>query len=171
MFKLTKLHRNLSAGVPLTYYHYGNLALSIENLIDNFIETSFTVDTNNTYRKSGFLLYKTLFQTFDNAYTDINGIRLKIRALNIQDISNIISIPIEKDLKLNDVNLNKLFDIGSNYYIASQYNSDQIWLMSAWTHGIYGANGGESGIRPVVSLNSLVKANNIDTLGAWNVEI
>lgn len=147
------------------------MALSIENLTDNFIETSFTVDTNNTYRKSGFLLYKTLFQTFDNAYTDINGIRLKIRALNIKDISNIISIPIEKDLKLNDVNLNKLFDIGSNYYIASQYNSNQIWIMSAWTHGIDGSNGGESGIRPVVSLKSEARATSIDLIGAWNIAI
>ena len=75
-----------SAGVPLTYCHGGDSALSIENLTTNFLETPFTVNIVRTYRKNGFLQNMSLVETFKNKYTNISGEKLQVRAMKAEDI-------------------------------------------------------------------------------------
>ena len=59
----------VSAGVPLTYYHYNNAETSIKNLAINFLDVPFSTTTNYTFRKTGFNPYVTLEETFNNKYT------------------------------------------------------------------------------------------------------
>ena len=59
----------VSAGVPLTYYHYNNAETSIKNLAINFLSTPFTASTNNTFRTTGFNPLQTLTEVFNNKYT------------------------------------------------------------------------------------------------------
>ena len=111
-----------SAGVPLTYYHYGDSALSVENLTTNFLETPFTASIERTYRQNGFLPYVTLTETFTNKYTKLSGDKLQVRAMKAEDIFSVTGLTKMEDgniMDLKNKKYNKLFRIESYYFVAS----------------------------------------------------
>ena len=121
-----------SAGVSLTYYHTGGSALSIENLTTNFLETPFTVNTNHTYRKTGFLPYVSLSETFTNKYTSMSGEKLQIRAMQVEYIyiaTGLTKIKAGTVMNLKDIKYSKLFANGATYCLASAYSSKNLWDM------------------------------------------
>lgn len=112
----------VSAGVPLTYYHYGDSALSVENLTTNFLETPFTASIERTYRQNGFLPYVTLTETFTNKYTKLSGDKLQVRAMKAEDIFSVTGLTKMEDgniMDLKNKKYNKLFRIESYYFVAS----------------------------------------------------
>ena len=119
-----------SAGVPLTYYHGGDSALSIENLTTNFLETPFTVNIVRTYRKNGFLQNMSLVETFKNKYTNISGEKLQVRAMKAEDIytvTGMTKIVQGNIMSLNNAKYNKLLTNGASYFIAFASNSSILW--------------------------------------------
>ena len=119
-----------SAGVPLTYYHAGDSALSIENLTTNFLETPFTVNIDRTYRKNGFLQNMSLVETFKNKYTNISGEKLQVRAMKAEDIytvTGMTKIVQGNIMSLNNAKYNKLLTNGASYFIAFASNSSILW--------------------------------------------
>lgn len=120
----------VSAGVPLTYYHAGDSALSIENLTTNFLETPFTVNIDRTYRKNGFLQNMSLVETFKNKYTNISGEKLQVRAMKAEDIytvTGMTKIVQGNIMSLNNAKYNKLLTNGASYFIAFASNSSILW--------------------------------------------
>ena len=161
-----------SAGVPLTYCHGGDSALSIENLTTNFLETPFTVNIDRTYRKNGFLQNMSLVETFKNKYTNISGEKLQVRAMKAEDIyiaTGLSSMKVNLKMNLCDEKFNKLFVNGGNYFIASEYESYDLWYVHS--NGMTNHLSQELGIRPIVSLCTTTKAKNKNMIGAWNIEI
>ncbi len=120
----------ISAGVPLTYCHGGDSALSIENLTTNFLETPFTVNIDRTYRKNGFLQNMSLVETFKNKYTNISGEKLQVRAMKAEDIytvTGMTKIVQGNIMSLNNAKYNKLLTNGASYFIAFASNSSILW--------------------------------------------
>lgn len=129
-FATNKNAPKLSAGVPLTYYHAGDSALSIENLTTNFLETPFTVNIDRTYRKNGFLQNMSLVETFKNKYTNISGEKLQVRAMKAEDIytvTGMTKIVQGNIMSLNNAKYNKLLTNGASYFIAFASNSSILW--------------------------------------------
>ena len=131
----------LSAGVPLTYYHYMSAPSSLTDITTNFFETQFSSTNNRTYRKSGFLPYVTLKEIFDNKYTETSGDKLQVRSMNENDICNVIGIEMSKDFSMNIENkkYNKLFVCDAFYYIAYARNP-YLWFIAK--NGYVGNYGG-----------------------------
>ena len=127
-----------------------------------------------TYRKTGFLPYITLAETFSNKYTNISGEKLQVRAMKAEDIYNATGLSemiFGLAMNLADTIYDKLLAIGADYWLVSAYNSiNQLWFVHA--NG-YVNSGGilEFGIRPVLSLCPITKANNRDIIDVWNIEI
>ncbi len=167
-----------SAGVPLTYYHAGDSALSVENLTTNFLETPFTVNGSGTYRKNGFLPNITLTEIFSNKYTNVNAGKPQVRSMNADDILKVIA---KANNNMNNVSrdeiikkvYNNIFYIGGDYFLATAYTSI---ASNLWRINSRGDPGNATpteclGIRPVVSLNNTIRANTVDMIEAWNIEI
>ena len=83
-----------------------------------------------TYRKTGFLPYITLTETFLNKYTNISGEKLQVRAMKAEDIYNATGLSEMsggRSMNLEDVKYNKLFVTGATYFIASVSQSVYLW--------------------------------------------
>ena len=134
---------NLSAGVPLTYYHGGDSALSIENLTTNFLETPFTVNIVRTYRKNGFLSNMSLAETFTNKYTKLSDEKLQIRAMTVDDMCRVIGVTkIDNTINLKNIKYEKLLVNGARYLLASAYdNTNRLWFIEA--NGVFYGSGNE----------------------------
>ena len=120
----------VSAGVPLTYYHYSTSSTSVENLTTKFLETPFTADQNTTYRKTGFLPYITLTEIFNNKYTQTSGEKLQVRSMKAEDIYGVTGLTKMQEgatMNLSAVKYNKLFANGATYYLASVSDSRRLW--------------------------------------------
>ena len=136
---------NLSAGVPLTYYHSIPSSQSIENLTINFLTTPFSTTATRTYRKTGFLPYQTLTEIFANKYTAIyesdtevkyqlydstvTGTKkagsLKVRSITIDDIKAITG---SSTSGLSGAYYQNLFKVDAYYWLASAYSTGGLWL-------------------------------------------
>ena len=117
----------------MTYYHVNDSALSIENLTKKFLTITFSSTEKNTYRKNGFYPYITLNEIFKNAYTQISGDELQIRAMSAEDIyivTGLTDMVNGKSVHLADLKYNKLFIIESQYWIATPYDTDVIWRIT-----------------------------------------
>ena len=162
-----------SAGVPLTYNHPNHdSSISIENLTTKFLKTPFALNTSYTYRKNGFLQYVTLEYIFKNEYTNLVGEKLQVRALKAEDIyliTGLTEMVYGNLMNLDNIKYNNLFSNKAGYWIASSYTPRVLWRIE--NGSVSNPGSFEGGIRPVVSLNSLVKANNIDMIGSWNIEL
>ena len=132
----------VSAGVPLTYYHYSDSEKSIENLTIKFLTTPFHAGDKNVYRKPGFNPYKTLTQIFTNKYTatyasdttvtyptystdTVTGTKtagtIKVRALTMEDVKRTTGLStISKGTYLTDARYKKMFDLGADYWLCSR---------------------------------------------------
>ena len=181
-----------SAGVPLTYHHYNNSAISVENLAINFLTIPFRASNSYTYRKTGFNPYKTLTQVFTNKYTatyekdetvtyptydnnTVTGTKtagtLKVRAMTMDDINGATRLSSISDAtSLRDAQYQKLFDLGVFYWLASTLHEDSLWFVNS-NGGTYCNSIIEYGIRPVVSLKSNAKTKGIDLEGIQQLEI
>ena len=182
----------VSAGLPLSYYHYYSSKDSVENLAIQFLTTSFHESNGDTYRKTGFNPYQTLIQIFTNKYTatyekdtsvtyptystyTATGTKvagtLKVRAMTVQDVklsTGLSFIPVGTSFM--DAKYQQLYYINSSYSFASGAGSDTLWMIHAGSLERTGS-GGEIYVRPVVSLKPDVKTNGTDMIGAWNIEI
>lgn len=115
-----------SAGVPLTYYHKNLASTSVNNLTVKFLETPFTGNDDYTYRKNGFSPYITLNEIFKNAYTQISGDELQIRAMKAEDIYTITKLTemtFGWAMNLGDTKYKKLFANGAWYNLASAHGN------------------------------------------------
>ena len=133
----------VSAGVPLTYCHGGDSALSIENLTTNFLETPFTVNIVRTYRKNGFLSNMSLAETFTNKYTKLSDEKLQIRAMTVDDMCRVIGVTkIDNTINLKNIKYEKLLVNGATYLLASAYNNTNgLWFIAA--NGVFYGSGNE----------------------------
>ena len=114
----------------------------------------------------------TLEYIFKNEYTNLVGEKLQIRALKAEDIyliTGLTEMIYGNSMNLDNIKYNNLFSNGAGYWIASAYTPRVLWRIE--NGRVYDPGSFEGGIRPVVSLNSLVKSNNMDMIGAWNLEI
>ena len=175
VFPITKTIPN-SAGVPLTYYHpYGYSDMSVEKLTLKFLEIPFNTKIEVekfAYQKNGFLSGLTLTEVFKNKYTSISGEKLQVRAMKAEDIyiaTGLSSMKVNLKMNLYDEKFNKLFVSGGNYFIASEYESYDLWYVHS--NGMTNHLSQELGIRPIVSLCTTTKAKNKNMIGAWNIEI
>ena len=132
-----------SAGVPLTYYHYGNSTLSIENLTIKFLETPFTASIERTYRKNGFLSNMSLTETFANKYTKLSDEKLQVRAMTVDDMCRVIEVTkIDNTINLKNIKYEKLLVNGANYLLASAYNNTN-GLCFIGSNGVFYGSGNE----------------------------
>lgn len=183
----------VSAGVPLTYYHYNDGQISNKNLAINFLTTSFHASNNNQYRKTGFNPYQTLTQIFTNKYTDtyandtsvtypiyspntVTGSKtagtLKVRAMTKEDIMRITeNTTFSTSIDLSNAKYQNLFEVDAYYWLASARSNFDLWYVSSDGSVGYINATHEYGVRPVVSLKSDIKSNGTDMIGAWNIEI
>ena len=109
---------------------YGNPEKNVENLTSLFLETPFTLNTNNKYRKTGFLPYMSLSETFTNKYTSIRGEKLQVRAMKAEDIYIVTGETEMKNgylLNLTDIKYIKLFANESDYWLATANNEIYLW--------------------------------------------
>ena len=129
----------VSAGVPLTYYHYMSAPGSLADITTNFFETKFSSTENRAYRKSGFLPYITLKEIFDNKYTEISGDKLQVRSMNEKDICNAQKTETNKDWSrdIGNKKYNRLFTCGAIYYVAYA-TSSCLWFIDGEYVGNYG---------------------------------
>ncbi len=152
---------------------YGNPEKNVENLTSLFLETPFSVTSRDTYRRNGFLSFVSLVEIFKNKYTNISGDKLQVRAMKAEDIYNVTGLSkmqMGKEMDIANVKYNKLLVNGSSYWLASYFKDLYILAKDGYISNLDHTYE-NIGIRPVISLNSLVKANNTDILGAWNIEI
>ena len=146
--------------------------MSEKNLTTNFLKIPIALVEKGTYRKNGFLQYVTLEYIFKNEYTNLVGEKLQIRALKAEDIyliTGLTEMIYGNSMNLDNIKYNNLFSNGAGYWIASAYTPKVLWRIE--NGRVYNPGKGDGGIRPVVSLNSLVKSNNMNMIGAWNLEI
>lgn len=121
----------VSAGVPLTYYHASDSALSIENLTTNFLETPFSMSQKGGYMKSGFSPYTTLSEIFANKYTNMTEDKSQVRSMKAEDIyfvTNLSEMQSDYTMNLSDKKYDMLFVNGASYFIAT-YNRSNLWIV------------------------------------------
>ncbi len=156
----------VSAGVPLTFYMSG-VTNSITALTTNFLTTAVTT-SGLGYRKTGFGPYISLTDVFTNEYTELNNGAPVVRAMTIDDISNVTGVTYTSTgVYLTDAKYENLFHLNAYYWLASSYSSSRLWLVSS-NGGLLGSSY-ESGVRPVVSLKSDVRASGKDMKDSWNI--
>ena len=105
---------------------------SVNNLTVKFLETPFTGNDDYTYRKNGFSPYITLNEIFKNAYTQISGDELQIRAMKAEDIYTITKLTEMTSgwaMNLGDTKYKKLFANGAYYFLASAFNDNYLWYV------------------------------------------
>lgn len=146
----------VSAGVPLTYYHFNNSETSIKNLTMKFLDIPFAVTGNYVFSQTGFNPYTTLKELFNNKYTATYGNKatvsytstyengtsvtytgekaagdLKVRAMTKEDLDKVYveagGIVTTQETYVTNVKYGKLFAIPST---STQYT--HYWLASAY---------------------------------------
>ena len=145
--------------------------MSVEKLTLKFLEIQFNTKIEVekfAYQKNGFLSGLTLTEVFKNKYTSISGEKLQVSAMKAEDIYIATGLSSMK-VNLCDEKFNKLFVNGGNYFIASEYESYDLWYVHS--NGMTNHLSQELGIRPIVSLCTTTKAKNKNMIGAWNIEI
>lgn len=182
----------VSAGVPLTYYNSSS-STSVKNLAIKFLTTAFHASNNDTYRKTGFNPYQTLTQIFTNKYTatyesdvavtyptystnTVTGTKsagdLKVRAMTKEDIMRVTGdTTFSSSINITNASYQNLFNINAYYCLVSACNVSDLWYVDGIIGSMNIGNNTSYGVRPVVSLNSEVKATGTDMIGAWNIEL
>lgn len=123
-----------------------------------------------TYRKTGFLPYITLTETFSNKYTNTSGEKLQVRAMKAEDIFNVTGLKEMKigyDMNLRDVKYNCLFINGADYWLCH----DIMWTILANGDVNNHRSKDEFGVRPIVSLHSNVRNLGKDIMGGFNIAL
>lgn len=106
----------VSAGIPLTYYHYDNAATSIKNLAINFLNIPFSISDNFTFRRNGFTQTITLEEVFNNEFTDIYDKNTVVSYTSSYDNGTVVTYSGEKkagELKVRSItkeDLDKVYD-------------------------------------------------------------
>ena len=120
----------------------------------------------------------TLTEIFSNKYTNVNDGKPQVRSMNADDILKVIA---KANNNMNNVSrdeiikkvYNNLFYIGGDYFLATAYTSiaNNLWKINSIGKPENATPTTCSGIRPVVSLNNTARANTVDMMEAWNIEI
>lgn len=175
----------VSAGVPLTYYHYDSSSTSVTNLTTNFLTTQFSPSGDNRYRKTGFNPYVSLQETFTNKYTlmDSSTNMPKVRAMTKKDLDRVYGSTTSYNTYVTAEKFGNLLAIPTAstinstnksyvcYWLASANYNNSLWNVYYSGNVYYYGRYSEYGVRPVVSLKSTVKTTGTDMSGAWNIEI
>ena len=155
----------ISAGVPLSYYHYGNTDTSVQLLTTNFLTTEITSTlTQFKFYKCGFtkVIGATLAGTFTNDFTD------KVQALTREELNKAVVdlggiAPTLRNL-LNDSKYKDLFAVPCKGNESSAYSKtllatriDDQFLYCVDVDSWFWYTERLAGVRPVVSLKSNVK--------------
>ena len=143
-----------------------------KQLKDNFLNIQFSSSENATYRKNGFSPYITLNEIFKNAYTQISGDELRIRAMRAEDVYNVTGMSAleEGGTDFKNGKYNELLVLGTNYWLATAYNDYNLWRVVN-DGRIYATSNREYGIRPVVSLKTTIKTTGYNLDGIWNIKL
>ena len=158
----------VSAGVPLTFCMSG-ATNSVTALTTNFLTTAVTT-SGLGYRKTGFGPYTTLTEVFANEYTELNNDAPVVRAMTIDDVSNITGVTYTGlGQNLTDAKYENLFYINKAYWLASVRNSTYLWIVDGTGGVSYTQGSNELVVRPVVSLKSDVRASGKDIKDSWNI--
>lgn len=163
----------VSAGVPLTFWHYlpkATTSKSIKALTTDFLLTEFVQvgPSKLGYVKNGFNSIK-LSEVFNNRYTMIVNDKQAVRAMKKSDFDMLCDITKDKHEDLFFIKDEQGYDFVS-YWLASACRSNYMWSVSLGGYLEISGNS-EEGIRPVVSLSSEVLANGKDETGAWNIRV
>lgn len=164
----------VSAGIPLTYEHYGDNSTSVSNLTTGFLTTTFAkIQTeSNVYKASGFV--SELEKTFSNRYTQKEGNLPYVRALSAEHIHKVTGIEITSGTNISNEKWNDLFKLeesSDNYWLATGYSSKNLLYVNASNGTIQNAAYGAYGVRPVVTLKSTVKTSGKDNQNSWELEM
>ena len=163
----------VSAGVPMTYFRGDLTEEVVSNLTEGFLTTEFTTSTLNTYIKNGFDDNLSLSELFTNKYTaTTDGITPKVRSMIKEDVLAITGASdLIHDELINNAEYKEMLDNKSYYWLASAYNSTDIWYINAYGYSRINIESSEAGIRPVVSLKSTVRTSAVDASGEFNIQI
>lgn len=168
----TETIRLVSAGIPMTYNHYKDNSLSVTNLTKDFTEIAVT-GTANTYAESGFA--SDILKTFSNKYTAKNGNEPNVRAMNANDISEVIGTQADNGTNVSDAKWNRLFAVGGNksYWLATAYslNTQNMLMVRTIDGKISNGASGAYGVRPVVTLKANVRTTGLDNQNVWKIEM
>ena len=180
--------RIVSAGVPLSYYHYNNSSTSVTNLTTGFFSTPINTETktNYNYYKCGFKNGSTALTNindvknlFNNNLTAKNGETPKVQAMTKEDLDKVYdptgAITTAATTYVIDAKFDNMLAIPSKdksryyarYWLASVSYTEHLWCVSI-DGRLYGDFESHYGVRPVVSLVSNISITK-GTNGAWNL--
>ena len=179
----------VSAGVPLTLFK--SSAATAQTIASKmassreFLNIGFTTNqTDGKLRKNGFTTYNSLAEAFTNKYTKITSDIPEVRAMTKADIDSIYQYFNEttevtkNDNYLYDVKYRDMLAIPSTkelttyYWCASNNGTSNLWFVSGSSAKLFNDGyGRELGVRPIVTLNSNVKAIGQNLNGAWDIGI
>ena len=178
----------VSAGVPLSYYHYTNNSTSVTNLTTGFFSTPINTETNTKYNyyKCGFKNGSTALTNindvknlFNNNLTAKNGETPKVQAMTKKDLDKVYdstgATTTAYNTSVTDAKFDNMLAIPSKdksgyyamYWLASAYGSSSLWNVY-YSGCVYGITSCAYGVRPVVSLVSNISITK-GTNGAWNL--
>ena len=180
--------RIVSAGVPLSYYHYNNSSTSVTNLTTGFFSTPINTETktNYNYYKCGFKNGSTALtdindvkNLFNNNLTAKNGETPKVQAMTKADLDKVYD-PTETSTTsggtyVKDAKFDNMLAIPSKdkseyyayYWLASDIGNVSLWFV-LYNGYVDSYHDYTCGVRPVVTLVpniSITKGTN----GAWNL--
>ena len=175
----------ISAGVPLSYYHYNNSDTSVQALTTNFLTTEITTTlTQYHFYQCGFtnVTGTTLAGTFANKFTD------KVQALTKTELDKAVvdlggstttagtyvTDSKYKDLLAVPCKGNESAEYAMTW-LASPSGSDDLWDV-VYSGGVSNRDGRTDGLRAVVSLKSNIQftpaAEKKDGITAtWDISI
>ena len=178
--------RIVSAGVPLSYYHYNNSSTSVTNLTTGFFSTPINTETDYNYYKCGFKNGSTALTNindvknlFNNNLTAKNGETPKVQAMTKEDLDKVYDPTGETtttaNTYVNDAKFDNMLAIPCKdqsshyvyYLLASADNGNGLWIVGN-SGRVYGNYYNTYGVRPVVSLVSNISITK-GTNGAWNL--
>ena len=181
--------RIVSAGVPLSYFHYDNGSTSVTNLTTGFFSTPINTETETIYNyyKCGFKNGSTVLTNindvknlFNNNLTAKNGEIPKVQAMTKEDLDKVYDSTGATTTAYNTYVTDAKFDnmlampskaqsgYYARYWLASACNSRSLWHVNLSGFMDYDYYSGTCGVRPVVTLVpniSITKGTN----GAWNL--